>query len=541
MNTITRFMGQFNPHRFLQLNFLKLDIVKKLKRFSRTLSLPTSATQTNSDFHESMKGLFQQMNDKHTKYSCPLPMEKAFALLGFFVKTFYDPSDTSDGGRRFVVASSLEFFDKNTLPHGSEILTWNNVPIQKVISQLAQDGFGSNRHAQIDSAVEDLTSRHLGSLPIPNEPFVSIRFRSPEGDEGFAFVPWVYVEINDDDLLESLVRVRNPLVSYKSHTSNRAGIVNEALRSTYKVPAELVQGLPLNSVRALVDGAGKIDVEKQYQELFNAKIRRTKTGLIGHLIISSFNSDASPGVVKELSRVLRLMPKRGVVVDVRGNNGGNAGFAKALAELLTDEEIFDRPTSVRATRLTDMLFSNITEEEAISRGISLDVVSLLSTYGGAVQSALQIGEPFTGPTGSLYRISEPGRPPSRKLKRVYSGSVITLTDGRVFSAGDVYASIQKDQNLSLIVGTSGNIGAGGATSVMYSRINVLSPNLRPFPGGVDFSVAFARIYRTGNKSGVLLEHFGVEPHIRYYPTYNDALRDDQDLFQYLGRLLSDMS
>ncbi len=36
-----------------------------------------------------------------------------------------------------------------------------------------------------------------------------------------------------------------------------------------------------------------------------------------------------------------------------------------------------------------------------------------------------------------------------------------------------------------------------------------------------------------------MEHAGVEPHLRYYPTRKDWTENEKDLFEFLGKVLSE--
>ncbi len=59
------------------------------------------------------------------------------------------------------------------------------------------------------------------------------------------------------------------------------------------------------------------------------------------------------------------------------------------------------------------------------------------------------------------------------------------------------------------------------------------------PGGVTASSSFYRIERARAMSGVPIEYFGVEPHIRYYPRRRDRVEKQADLIEFLGEKLLD--
>ncbi|CDF32230.1 unnamed protein product [Chondrus crispus] len=223
------------------------------------------------------------------------------------------------------------------------------------------------------------------------------------------------------------------------------------------------------------------------------------------------------------------MPKVGLIMDLRGNAGGRPNYVKLLAESLVAETVAANPTVLRATDAIAAALAAL-----LSEGTE-DIEELLPffQYRSAVNTALAIGEPFSGPSASLYdaRFAE------RFAPRAYFGPVVTLVDGLCYSGGDLFTSLQKDYGFSTVVGVSDNVGAGGASTVSYSVLSDFFPEFFP-PVAAGFTTAFARFYRSGTSAGGIIENFGVEPDVRYFSTRNDVLKDDCDLYEFLGEILT---
>lgn len=263
---------------------------------------------------------------------------------------------------------------------------------------------------------------------------------------------------------------------------------------------------------------------------FRAEIIRTSQGRIGRLVIPVFTSDFFGGIVPELTRLLRLMPSRGLIIDLRDNQGGNADFAKTLTELTTGGRVDPQPTVIRANEfMRSMVFAPLARPPAWTRQMAL-LIAL--PYRTALRTALRAGEHFSGPSRNLYM-----EPVAETVqKRVYFGPVVTLVNGRTFSGGDLFTAIQKDKRLSTIVGTDANVAAGGAVVVSYRTLSLTFDRvLRPLPGAIDFLTSFARFYRTGRNAGGIIESFGVKPDLRYFPSRADVLNNDCDLMEFLAR------
>lgn len=482
-----------NPNRFMQRKYLGVNIVKKLKAFSKSLARVSG--QTNLEFHLKMQSIFQLMDDHHSQYHAPSPLKTSIASTFFAIKQYFETTET---GRavprpRYVVSSSQTIGEDGGFGVGSEVLTYGGKPIQKAVEELGRSSYGSNKAAQISNGIVLLTTRSLIVDPFPLDLVVKIGFRNKDGSAGDVTVPWNFLELKDparNDAVPRRFMSEEPTASPKRRTA--------------------------------------IKVSGKFKSLFAAEKVVTKSGTFGLLTLPSFGSYVSPALVAELSRVLRRMPKTGLVIDLRNNAGGKVDFVKLLAELVSDKSVPPQPARIRATKLMSAYLRAAALKEKPK-----DIQRFLPSWRLAVRKALRAKKRFTDPTGNIYSGAV-----SKRRQQVYKGPVITLVDGLTFSAGDIFTALQVDEKMSVVVGTSDNVGAGGASTMKYSSFTKTSAKLFPrLPGGVDFSTAFSSVSRTGSNAGAVLENSGVQPDIRYYPTFSDAIDDDRDLLAFLGKTL----
>jgi len=517
-------LSEFNPHRFLHLNFLHVDPVSELNNFSKRLE---DKDISNFDFHVRMSEIFQTMDDRHTVYISPFPLNNSVALLQFTVKQFFDSTDVEDNGelrpRYLVDIPESLMLENTTFTTGAEILTWNGEQINDFVESLGRRGFGSNPAAQVANAVQQLTIRILAVDLIPTAPGVQVGFRDTDGVEGTIFVPWVFFEVD----LSLLLDMMNRKIAPGARQNKLFPFSRRSIPSKKGETSTTLSGM--GTLRAPLSRRTEIEIAPSFQDLFSAEIIPTSVGPIGRLVLPSFDSEATGALIAELSRVLGLIPENGLIVDVRNNMGGNADYVKVLVELLTDKPFPDEiPAIVRATRLLSDIFSSpsdlFTEEDERT----------ISSIRNSVRTAMKVGEDFTGPMENIFSDAV-----SERASRVYMGPFITLVDGLTYSAGDIFTLLQVDNNLSTVVGTSANVGAGGASTLPYSTLQLIAPDLLdPLPGGVDFTTAFRRFHRTGPFSGAIVENFGVKPILRYFPTFNDGVNNDCDLIEFLVGLES---
>lgn len=513
ITAISKVMRKINPHRFLHLNFLKVDTVQSLRDLYHSPTLPTL---NNVQFHAKIRFIMQQMNDRHTFYVRPNPLCESAAILGFFVRKFYHPpaaNSTSPTEPSFAVSfssSQLNFGDA-TFVKGVELLKWNGVDVLDVVTKLGKNDMASNPAAQLDRGTSLLTLRQLAADVIPSTDLVSIVFKTLTGETRTLVIPWIYFRQEGScfgalstSVHSSFLHKLNPLArNIMPH------LLNDISRSATSTP---------------------IEIATPFQQLFGAAIISTSKGPVGRLIVPSFDSPVSPLLIAELSRVLRLMPANGLIMDLRSNAGGEPDYVKALSELISDKTFPATPTSLRSNALTEKLVFADLGNNTIPPPLQNFVDRFLAPLRPAMRTSREVGERFVCATGEL-----PSSVVENRQLQIYKGPVITLIDGVTYSAGDLFTSVQQDINASLVVGVSENVGAGGASITLYSLLSALVPDsLKPLPGGVEFTTALNRFYRGGKNAGAIVEYFGVKPDVVYRPTIRDIREDDCDLFEFLA-------
>lgn len=522
-------LSDLNVNRKLQLNLHKYDVIAKLDRLERRLKRRNRRRKSNLAFHRSMQTIFAGMNDRHSTYISPTPLINAFAFLGFFATEFFVPGDNDPDGmprRRYIAYDvPLKTTQKgmnSSFAEGVELLMWNGQEVDKVVQRLGENGFGSNFASKIASGVLLLSFRSLAFEKVPLESTVRIGYKNKYGYEDSVELPWLFFQEQSDTK-----RSKGRLNESSSDNSKRHNVLNGTTSAADRILPMLGKIKQTAKKISPSDSGTRIEIRERFASLFAAEIVQTQFGKVGRLFLPSFNANVSNGLVAELTRVLKLMPETGLVLDVRKNRGGQSDFAKTLVELVSNVTVPDQDQAIRASDLMGSLL--FFDETGIN--LSDEELEILKIQRIGVATALRAGEEFTGPGIGLW-------PPRERQDQVYFGPIITVADGLTYSAGDVFALFQVDLEVSPLVLTSDNIGAGGASTTTYSALVEISPDVfPPLPQDVDFFFSSSRYYRTGWAKGALVESFGVEPDIRYYPTRNDALQADVDLFDFLAKNL----
>ena len=386
----------------------------------------------------------------------------------YFDKGSYEPKYVVDD----ITPSHLPTGAK--IDVGSEILSINGLDVQKVIRKLGKDSYASNSAAKKDFGISRLTSRLLLIASTPSKPSMTVKFRNSKREGFTEEYPWIFLRTKDDSMMSA---ISSSLLVGKSLLPNK---IEPETDQHMKRTARLVHR-NRESVRASSGSRTVVPVNEGFKQVFSAEIIITSKGRIGKIDILRF-VPANMDVVDEFKRVLRLMPKKGLIVDVRGNPGGTYALAKAFTEALSGKEIPPITTQFRATNLMISAFKTVKAEGGLNKYFASFVLP-------AILTANRAKEFFSGTAFYLM-----DRLPSQE--RVYFGPYVTIVDGRTYSGGDVFALLQRDFGASFVVGTSSNTGAGGAYAISYSGILGALPSGFPsLPSGIDFRSSFARIFR----------------------------------------------
>lgn len=473
--------------------------------FRRLIHRQTEET-SSFDFHNSVQNAMASFHDLHFQYFPPLPLRLAVATLGFTVSHYFPQPNSLRP--KYIVSDFVPGFKfPSCLVKGVHVLKVDGVPIHRVIKRLGESTYGSNDAAKFRMALDALTIRQPSQDQLPKREYVRITTRSQStGKICTSKIPWAF---------------------------SLSGFV--ALSPSSKAIAD---GLPnvnrfrtkLSPVHTLDDPRRTyINVSAPHDMYISASIAHTSRGDIGVLKVIGVPLRPDNETIGEFTRVLKAMPQNGLVIDARDNLGGAASQCAILTNLISNVSTPPLPMTLRASKLvSDVLNTPTTDQNA------MEVLGRMRT---GIESAMDAGEFYTGPVSNVFRatsLDEYG-----PLEQVYHGPVVTLTSALTYSAGDVFSLMQKDLNASYVIGVDETTGGGGAGFVSLVMTNSSYPSLfnKPFAPGAELFLSMLRYYRAGKKTGGLVEHFGIEPHERYWKTRTDVLGSDKDLFDFVAQKL----
>lgn len=510
-------LEQYNPHRFIHLNYLKVDPAKMLRDLK-----PELDTLSNFEFHRRVARIFSLMGDLHTVYDPPSPLRRSLAFLGFFIFRYYQHNQTTP--TYFIPEENLT------------VIAIDGVPVHKLAVQLGTRGFGSNRASRIANGVVALTCRSLVSDRIPRDANATLLVNNGVSD----FVvnrSWNFLTIPLKD--EPAVSSRTALESHFLFSK-----VPRDLRWEFYRSYQTKQLKNLSNIHTSDPIITRLPVSLFVIQIFKAFEIFTSSSTYGYITLKTFDLSPPPNfagdsfkfynfVLLELFKTLQNMSYKAVVVDISGNPGGFAYFAKPVFEYLTDKNVPPTPIVFRATNLTLSMFSLHS-----NRGDDM--------FRPAVKQFYEIGEQFTGPITYLFNYKNlyDGIFRLPRGLQAFSGKLIVVTDALSYSASDLFASWVKDTNAGLVVGLDEATGGGGATVRPFSELKSFYPRSFPskMPSNVEFYTASIRLFRNGMRvGGTLVENFGVSSMKRYFVTFRDVIDRKKDFLNYLGKQVQNLA
>ena len=468
-------------------------------------------------FQSEMIDIFVGLRDLHTNYILPRVYWAKFAYLPFRIEEYYEGQE-----RRYLVSWVSPRSTDPRLKPGLEVTHWNGSPIDLAVARNAAREAGSNADARRARGLEALSLRWFGSSLPPDEDWVTLTYI--DGAETIeSRFDWQVVERDDlagllaDAGGDSGSKAAGLGIDVKTELLRRvrkALFDAPALKAEDEVRRHRASGAR-SSPRA--DMSMVPDVYPRFGPV------TTPSGSFGYIRLATFAPEGGDveAAVAEFVRILRTLPPRGLILDVRGNGGGYINFGERILQTLTPRPITPEPFHFVSTPLTLRIAESI---------------DWLAPWAGPLATALAIGAGFS----QGFPLTDPAA--SNDIGQVYQGPVVLITDAFCYSTTDIFAAGFQDHAVGVILGCHDNTGAGGANVWDYAELLQrlpVAPN--PFvalPAGVGMRVAVRRSTRVGDRSGVPLEDLGVVPDQRYYMTRRDLLEHNADLIARAAQILA---
>lgn len=484
-------------------------------------------------FHNEMISIFAHLRDLHTNYILPEPFRDRVAFLPFRIQVFYEGDE-----RQYVVTQvkpgAVERNSGNKdFKQGVLITHWNGIPIDRAVEINAEREAGSNLEARRARGLEAMTIRPMAlSLP-PDEEWVVISYKvKPTSSTREIRFNWKVMVLDKslegiDPLSATGEAARILGIDAKSDLERRG---RKKLFAPDTIAVEKTIASNRNTAKSSVSVArpkrkAKATVSFDFVSLmprvFTFRKIKNKHGSFAYIRIHTFNEQSHEQFVNEFVRIAGLLPQNGLILDVRGNGGGNIIAGERLLQVLT-------PRRIDPERL-----------HFINTALTLRLCRQNDFIHQWIPSIAQAVE-----TGATYSQGFPLLPLDsyNDIGQKYQGPVVLLIDALCYSTTDIFTAGFQDHEIGVVLGTSANTGAGGANvwdlDLLKQCLPAVDSPFRAMPRNASFRVAIRHTTRVGPHSGVLVEDLGITPNKVHKTTKQDVLKNDVDLLNRASEILS---
>lgn len=471
---------------------------------------------SSAEFLRELTLLINRLRDQHTQLyidAADADLTPYVAALPFLVEVFGEHRTPT-----YIVTKIADDVDSDDFAVGVRLTTWNGVPFARTVDLYAETLTGGRPDSRRARALETLTQRPLQFLPPPDELWVDIGFRPPadppdQPDRSIRF-KWRAIEPAKAVTADILIALR---------TRRAIDATSEAARRARKLlfATELWDRDDTNRPAAK---AGDW-IPTTFADAISARRIKTVHGTFGYLRLWTFDVDNPSRYVEAVADVLRKLPRKGLIIDLRSNPGGVIDATERLLQLFAAEPVSPARFALRATPTMVQI------AEADGNGADL------ADWATSTRIAYELGEEFS----QHLPISNPDNISNHK--RVYRGPVVAVVNANTFSCGDLFAAGIADYGIGQVVSVGEGTGAGGANvwtsdDIEYAYHAAGLP-LPPIPRGINFTVSVRRMTRSGLSAGLAIEDIGVNGDERYDMTEADLTDGNSDLAEFCtARLLT---
>lgn len=492
-----------NPNFNIRNRFLNINPVLEMKRF-----LTKAPSVSNLKFHVKMKKIFNSMRNGHTRYTPPASLLNVVAGLGISIEPFVNRSTNR---LEFIISEVAEsaLFIHGNITLGVVVLSIDGIPVETLTKQLGRQFGASNEPSLIRFGSRSLTVRSLAFDTIPSRPAATVRYLTKIGTEESIDIPWVYLKGFATPETETAL-------------SNARGLQADNFQSMLVqkrwILKQLTKRISVTKQTMLLQ---KNDLVPHYlKQYLKAAQLTTENGTFAYLAVESFIYPPTIRAFQDLRKIISKLPRNGLIIDVRGNDGGFVNNTYMLLRTFSNVSIGTYPAVGRVSRLA-LKYAKRTG----------------SPDPQVYKTAIRLGEPYTGPIFDIF--SETFRKNVDRFNPIFNGPVVAIADGASLSAGEIFATFCRDYRVCQLINVDGSTaGLGDAVSYYSALKRVGNVTFFPdFPLNISISSASLRIFRSGIRSGAPISFFGVEPDVKYNYTKEDILNDNQDLLRFAGKQL----
>jgi hypothetical protein len=407
---------------------------------------PSVNELTDSEFHQSIVDLIARTRDRHLMFFGRAPIGLS-AVLPFSVEQCWQGQDV-----KYAVTKIAAGFVPKQLRAGALVTHWNGIPIQRFLALNANVFDGGNEAAALARSIAFLTNRPLNEFAAPLEEWVDLRFTlaGTVYEERFT---WKGFDASQTPITPSVGR-------------NRTGFGGD-LQLMYLQHSRRVQFVPQSfdpsSAAALAPAGNGVPaiIGSDPGGNFEYGTVTTDYGTFGYVRLWQYSADTADDIANSFIRILPQLPKKGLIIDLRGNHGGYIAAGERVLQLFTPRQITPSRFQFRVTPATRSMVGEWDD---------------FKIWLPSVDEATATGEPYS----QGYSI-EGSDADANQLGQHYFGPVLLIGDALAFSTADIFTAGFIDHEIGKVICTDENMAAAGGNNWQWDIVRLYNPDFHLDP------------------------------------------------------------
>ena len=501
IDALSQVLDGVYAHLPLKRSLYGFDVVRGLEHLR--MQLPT---MSDLQFHRELTSLINHLRDAHTQYQGPWTVKDPVASLPFLVESF-GPEDNPS----YVVSKvDRRSVKDHHFVRGVVLDYWNGIPFDRALDLHAEGETGGRPDSRRARALESLTFRSLEYSPPPNEEWVVIGYRDKDGRKREIRLNWEGLDPQKAPAAGQAVATR-----IRRAINPAAEAIRRAKKYRFNHALWKAERQPMRSSKAANIA--------RFADFITSKTITTRSGRFGYLRIWSFDVDDDQAFIDATIAMLRGLPDRGLIIDLRDNPGGFIWAAERLLQLFTPNPVTPTKFALRATALTSAMARAAFNQAELAQ------------WAESLYTAESTGEPYSShlPITPYEQCND--------LGQHYGGPVVVVVDANTYSSGDLFTAGVVDNRIGPVVCIGQATGAGGAnvwgSDDLRAALDAAERPIPDLPPNVSFTVAVRRAVRSGAADGTLIEDAGIAGQ-SYEMTRDDIFQGNRDLMEYCGKILA---
>ena len=500
---------------------------------------------SNWEFFEKISEILEATPDLHTYFILPSSVSKYIGFVPFLIESYFD---RNSGRARFFISHLLAGFESDRIRIGDEVVCWQGEHIERVYERRSR-GAVFRDLSRIDRRRLDLLTVSPIQASLPGDKNVLKLHLRRGRDQVFEYEHmYLFTEMHPGQLtgdgaglaVDRSSIVRSTLASTQGsapgslaavpqgsvarrvslakqslfQTHGAVGNRSDAFNAGYRVDTGSPSPALLRSEKPLY--------VQPFLRIENLAVAGDDKRVVGYLRAFALEPIFRGDLVADIRRVFGENRSRweGLIIDLRGNRGGQIELAEELLCLVAGKPIEPVTVQLRNTWV-NARYCQAMESMTGSQHIYRD-------WMDSIRSRLAEGLVYSAPLPLSDRASI-----SRSTGALSSIPKILLVDGATASAAEVFTAGFLDNEVGEVIGTDASTAGAGTHTTTLSVLTSLGV-MKEYPfdddagfGGLSFSLG--RILRSRLSIGEPFEDKGIRPDVIVPLTRNDVLNGNEDL------------